>query len=100
MAKGKKIIELLTLIDESSNSIETKSDSELNSIFIKFNNRKNSNLSKALSDLKLDINLYQLDHNYKCPKFLTRIVLDISQINSVNGGVGTASFLSNLWFGR
>lgn len=100
MNNGKSINELLTLIDKSANSIETKSDSELNTIFIKFNNKKNKNLSKALGDLKLDINLYQLDHNYKCPKFLTRIVLDISQIKSVNEGFGTASFLSNLWFGK
>lgn len=96
----KKIDELLNLIDKSANSYETKSDSELNAIFIKFNNKKDKNLSKALSDLKLDINLYQLDHNYKSPKFLTRIVLDISQIKSVNEGFGTASFLSNLWFDR
>lgn len=95
----KKIDELLNLIDKSANSYETKSDSELNDIFIKFNSKKSKNLSKALSDLKLDINLYQLDHNYKCPKFLTRIVLDISQTKSVNEGLGTASFLSNLWFG-
>lgn len=95
----KKIDELLNLIDKSANSYETKSDSELNAIFIKFNSKKSKNLSKALSDLKLDINLYQLDHNYKCPKFLTRIVLDISQIKSVNEGLGTASFLSSFWFG-
>ena len=95
----KNITELLTLIDKSANSFETKSDSELNAIFTKFNNKKDKNLSKALSDLKLDINLYQLDHNYKSPKFLTRIVLDISQIKSVNEGLGTASFLSSFWFG-
>lgn len=54
----KKIDELLNLIDKSANSYETKSDSELNAIFIKFNSKKSKNLSKALSDLKLDINLY------------------------------------------
>ena len=94
-----KLNALLNLIDKSANSCETKSDSKLNAIFIKFNSKKSKNLSKALSDLKLDINLYQLDHNYKCPKFLTRIVLDISQIKSVNEGLGTASFLSSFWFG-
>lgn len=92
------IHKLLAFIDQSYKSAEVKADPNINAIFVKFNKKKERNLSKALIDLKSDINLYQYQHNFKGPKFFTRIVLDISKINSINEGVGSASFLSNLWF--
>lgn len=100
MSNKKSLNELLTLIDKSAHTTETKSNPELNSIFIKFSTKKEHNLSKALLDLKADINLYQLKHNYQTPKFLTRIVLDISKFNNVNNGFGIGAFFSNLWFGN
>lgn len=100
MRSKKSLSELLTLIDKSAHATETNSNSELNAIFLKFNAKKEYNLNKALLDLKTDINLYQLEHNYQAPKFLTRIVLDISQVNNVNEGVGIGAFFSNLWFGH
>lgn len=100
MSSKKSLSELLTLIDKSTHASETKSDPELNTIFLKFNAKKEHNLNKALLDLKADINLYQLEHNYQTPSFLTRIVLDISEVNNVNEGVGLSAFFSNLWFGN
>lgn len=96
----KHITELLTLIEQNANSSETKADPELDALFKKFNSQKNHNLNKALIDLKTNINLYQLEYNYQTPKFLTRIVLNISEVNNVNDGVGIGAFFSNLWFGH
>ncbi|SCB84655.1 hypothetical protein [Weissella bombi] len=98
MSNKNNLSELLTLIDKSAHAKETKSTPELNAIFLKFNEKKDHNLNKALLDLKADINFYQLQHNYQAPKFLTRIALDISQVNNVNEGAGIGAFFSNLWF--
>lgn len=96
----KDMMALLSLIDESTHSIETQSDPKLSAIFTNFNQKKDYQLHKALIDLKSEINIYQLNNGYRTPKFLTRIVLDISSVTSVNESFGMTAFFSNLWFGK
>lgn len=92
---------LLNYIDECYNSEETKEYPEIQHIFSKYYSRKEKNLSKALIDLKTDLNLYNLDHSYKGgPNYISKILLGISQTTNISSGVGTFAFLTNIWFGR
>jgi hypothetical protein len=96
----KDMMALLSLIDESAHSMETQSDPNLRAMFTNFNQKKDYQLQKVLIDLKSEINIYQLNNEYRTPKFLTKIALDISRVTAVNESFGMAAFFSNLWFGK